>query len=60
MIYFSGEDVLKIIGSLDPSKAHGYDNISILIKLCDKQICEPLPICLLYLGRDFSFAMEDG
>ena len=35
--------ILKIIRSLDPKKAHGWDNISInMIKLCDVAIVNPL------------------
>ena len=35
-INFSTDDILKIIRSLDPNKAHGYDMISIrMIKICD-------------------------
>ena len=42
-IYFSEEDILKIIRSLDPNKAHGHHNISIrMIKLCNKEIYKPL------------------
>ena len=53
-IYFSEEDILKIIRSLDPNKAHGQDNISIwMIKLCDKEICKPLHMM-------FVSCMEEG
>ena len=38
-----GEKILKIIRSLDPEKAHGWDDISInMIKLCDVAIVNPL------------------
>ena len=53
-IYFSEEDILKIIRSLDPNKAHGQDNISIpMIKLYDKEICKPLHMT-------FVSCMEEG
>ena len=53
-IYFSDEDILKIIRSLDSNKAHGHDNISIrMIKLCDKEICKPLHMI-------FVSCMEEG
>ena len=54
MIYFSEEDILKIIRSLDLNKAHRHDNISIrMIKLCDKEICKPLHMI-------FVSCMEEG
>ena len=51
-IFFSKEDIYKIIKNLDPNKAHGHDMISIrMIKLCSISICKPLEIlfqnCLL-------------
>ena len=53
-IYFSEEDILKVITSLDPNKAHGHDNISIrMMKLCDKEICKPLHMI-------FVSCMEEG
>ena len=53
-IYFSEEDILKIIISVKPNKTHGHDNISTpLIKLCDKEICKPLHII-------FVSCMEEG
>ena len=57
-IYFSEEDILKIIRSLDPNKAHGHDNISIrMIKLCDKEICKPLHMIFVSCMEDRIFAL---
>ena len=42
-VEITGENILSIIRSLDPKKAHGWDNISInMIKLCDIEIVKPL------------------
>ena len=42
-IKITGEKLLKIICSLDPKKAHGWDDILInMIKLCDLTIVNPL------------------
>ena len=42
-VRFPESDILKVIGKLDPSKAHGHDKISIrMLKLSDKTICKPL------------------
>ena len=42
-IEITGEKILSIIRSLDPKKAHGWDDISInMIKLCDIEIVKPL------------------
>ena len=39
--------VLKIVRSLDPNKAHGWDSLSIsMIKICDAEIV--IPLCLIY------------
>ena len=44
-IHFSSSDIAKIIGRLDPNKAHGHDMLSIrMIKLCGNSICKPLSI----------------
>ena len=57
-IYFSDEEILKIIRSLDPNKAHGHDNISIwMIKLCDKEICKPLHMIFVSCMEDRIFAL---
>ena len=43
IITFSAEDIGKIIRSLNPNKAHGHDNLSVLMLiLCGDAICEPL------------------
>ena len=52
-ITFNSNDIATIIHSLDPSKAHGYDMISIhMLKICDKSICKPpeliLQSCIKY------------
>ena len=40
---FCTDDIVKIIKSLDPNKAHGHDEISIgMIKLCATSIAKPL------------------
>ena len=39
-VQITGEKILKIMRSLDPKKAHGWDNLS--IKLCDVAIVSPL------------------
>ena len=42
-ITFSAKNVGKIIRSLNPSKAHGHDNLSThMLKLWGTAICEPL------------------
>ena len=42
---FYRDDIVKIVKSLDPKKAHGYDERSIpMIKLCATSIAKPLPI----------------
>ena len=44
-ICFTSDDILKIIKNFDPSKAHGYDMINILmVKLCDVSFCKPLEL----------------
>ena len=41
----TNKDILSIINSLNPSKAHGYDNISIkMIKICNESVTIPLKI----------------
>ena len=38
---------MKIVRSLDPNKAHGWDSLSIsMIKICDAEIV--IPLCLIY------------
>ena len=42
-INFTEDDILNVIGKLDPSKAHGHDQISIhMVQICDKAICKLL------------------
>ena len=42
-VEITGEKILSNIRSLDPKKAHGWDDISInMIKLCDIEIVKPL------------------
>ena len=42
-VEITGEKISSIIRSLDPKKAHGWDDISInMIKLCDIEIVKPL------------------
>ena len=44
-ITFNCNNITTIIRSLDPSKTHGYDMISIrMLKICDKSICKPLEL----------------
>ena len=39
----SQDGIAKIIQNLDPTKAHGHDNISIrMLKICRSSICKPL------------------
>ena len=50
-INFTEDDILNVIRKLDPSKAHGHDQISIrMVQICDKAICKPLhlifPSCI--------------
>ena len=43
----SEKDILSIVKSLDPAKAHGYDNFSIkIIQICNKVI--PIPLKLIF------------
>ena len=40
---FCVDDIIKTVKSLDPSKAHGQDEISIrMVKLCASSIAKPL------------------
>ena len=53
-INFTEDDILNVIRKLDPSKAHGHDQISIrMIQICDKAICKPLHLI-------FSSCIESG
>ena len=53
-IYFTSDDILKMIKNLDSNKAHGHDMITIrMIKLCDASICKPLELI-------FKSCLENG
>ena len=42
-VNFTNEDILKIIRSLNPNKAHGFDDISIrMIQICDTVVLKPM------------------
>ena len=42
-INFTEDDILSVIGKLDPNRAHGNDQISIrMIQICDKSIYKSL------------------
>ena len=42
-INFTEDGILNVIRKLDPSKAHGHDQISIrMVEIFDKAICKPL------------------
>ena len=44
-ISFTDRDILKIIKSLNVSRAHEYDDISIrMLKICDSEIVRPLSL----------------
>ena len=44
-INFTTDNIEKIIVSLNPSKAHCHDNISIrMLKICGNTICKPLEL----------------
>ena len=53
-INFTEDGILNVIRKLDPSKAHGHDQISIrMVQICDKAICKPLHLI-------FSSCIESG
>ena len=42
IIKFVNNDILKVVQTLNPNKAHGHDKISIrLLKLCGDSLCRP-------------------
>ena len=44
-VSFSSNNIARIIGDLDPNKAHGHDMISIrIVKICGESILKPLEI----------------
>ena len=55
-IQFKDQDILKIIHFLNYNKAHGYDDISIiLLKICNSSIVKPLSIIFkMFTKCDFS------
>ena len=58
-IFFSKEDIYKIIKNLDPNKAHGHDKISIrMVKLCGISICKPFGIIFQNCLRSGKFLSE--
>ena len=57
--HFAKEDILRIINSLDPNKAHDYDEISIcMLKVCGDSICRPLNIILKTCLRTGKFPLQ--
>ena len=43
--HITKNDILLIIKSLDPTKAHGYDNLSIkMIKICSESVTIPIKL----------------
>ena len=57
--HFTKDDILRIINNLDPNKAHGHDEISILIlKICGDSNCRPLSIILKTYFRTGIFPLE--
>ena len=56
---FCTDDIVKIIKSLDPNKAHGHDEISIrTIKLCATSIAKPLSILVRNYFENQCFPKE--
>ena len=56
---FCTDDIVKIIKSLDPNKAHGHDEISIqMIKLCATSIAKPLSVFFRNCVEDQCFPKE--
>ena len=56
---FSTNDILKIIGNLDPNKAHGHNIMSIrMLNICDKCICKPLGIIIRSCLQNGMFSSE--
>ena len=57
--HFAKEDILWIINSLNPKKAHGHDEISIrMLKICGDSICRPLNIIFKTCLRMGKFPLE--
>ena len=58
-VTFSAEDIGKIIEGLDHNKAHGHDNISILmLKICDDTMCKLLEMIYSQAFTSGSFPSE--
>ena len=56
---FCTDDIVKIIKSLDPNKAHGHDEISIrMIKLCATSISKPLSVLFRNCFQNQCFPKE--
>ena len=56
---FSTNDILKIIRNLNPSKAHGYNMMSVrMLKICDESICKPLGIIIRSCLQNEMFPSE--
>ena len=57
-IVINGDNVLKLIRSLDVNKSHGFDNISVrMLKLCDTSIIKPLVIIFQNALNDVCFPL---
>ena len=55
----SSEDILNIIRTLNPNKAHGHDGISTrMLKICDESICKPLHIIFKNCIESGKFPLE--
>ena len=53
-INFTEDDILNFIRKLDPSNAHGHDQINIpMVQICDKAIC-------FFCHLIFSYCIESG
>ena len=57
--HFASDDILKIIKTLVPNKAHGEDMISIrMIKICDASICKALELIFRSCFENGKFPTE--
>ena len=58
LIFFSEEDILNIIRSLDPNKVHGHDNKTLwMIKLYSKEICKPIHMIFVSCMKEGLFLL---
>ena len=56
---FTKDDIAKIIKSLNPNKAHGFEMISIrMIKICGESILKPLNLIVKSCLQNWKFAKE--